>query len=61
MLIPLKQWAERVGINPASARQKVIRGKLPAVKMRRDWVIEEDTPNTDGRIKSGKFKNWRKK
>ena len=50
MLIPLKQWAERVGINPASARQKAIRGKLPAVKMGRDWVIEEDTPNTDRQI-----------
>ena len=33
MLIPLKQWAERVGINPASARQKAGRGKLPAVKV----------------------------
>lgn len=61
MLIPLKQWAENVGINPASARQKAIRGKLPAVKMGRDWMIEEDTPNTDGRIKSGKYKDWRKK
>lgn len=58
-LIPLKQWAERVGINPASARQKAIRGNLPAVKMGRDWLIEEDTPNTDGRVKSGKYKDWR--
>ena len=60
-MIPLKQWAERVGINPASARQKAGRGNLPAVKVGRDWLIEESTPNTDGRIKSGKFKNWRKK
>ena len=54
MLIPLKQWAERVGINPASAQ-------LPAVKVGRDWLIEEGTPNTDGRIKSGKYKDWRNK
>lgn len=60
-LIPLKQWAERVGINPATARQKAGRGKLPAVKVGRDWLIEESTPNTDGRIKSGKFKDWRNK
>ena len=57
--ITLKEWAERVGIDPATARQKAGRGKLPAVKMGRDWVIEEDTPNTDGRIKSGKYKDWR--
>lgn len=59
-MIPLKQWAERVGINPASARQKAGRGNLPAIKVGRDWLIEESTPNTDGRIKSGKYKNWRK-
>ena len=39
-LLPLKQWAKRVGINPASARQKAGRGKLPAVKAGRDWLIE---------------------
>lgn len=59
-LIPLKQWAEIVGIDPATARQKAGRGKLPAVKMGRDWFIEETTPNTDNRIKDGKFINWRK-
>ena len=59
-MIPLKQWAERVGINPASARQKAARGNLPAVKMGRDWFIEETTPNIDNRIKDGKFINWRK-
>lgn len=59
-LIPLKQWAEAVGIDPATARQKAGRGTLPAVKMGRDWFIEETTPNTDNRIKDGKFINWRK-
>ena len=61
MLIPLKQWAENVGIDPATARQKAIRGTLPAVKMGRDWFIEENTKNTDNRVKSGKYKNWRNK
>ena len=59
-MIPLKLWAEIVGIDPASARQKAARGKLPAVKMGRDWFIEESTPNTDNRIKTGNYKNWRK-
>lgn len=61
MLIPLKQWAENVGINPATARQKAGRGKLPAVKVGRDWLIEESTPNTDSRIKNSNYKDWRKK
>ena len=41
--IPLKQWAEAVGIDPATARQKALRGTIPAVKMGRDWFIEEST------------------
>lgn len=61
MLIPLKEWAEQVGINPATARQKAGRGKLPAVKIGRDWLIEENTPNTDSRVVSGEYKNWRNK
>lgn len=50
-LITLKEWALREGISPATARQKAGRGKLPAVKMGRDWFIEESTPNIDNRLK----------
>ena len=59
-MIPLKQWALNVGIDPSTARHKAARGTVPAVKMGRDWFIEEDTPNIDNRIKDGKFINWRK-
>lgn len=59
--IPLKQWAETVGIDPATARQKALRGTIPAVKMGRDWFIEESTKNTDKRIKNGKYLNFRTK
>lgn len=55
MLIPLKQWAARVGIDPSNARHKIARGTLTAVKIGRDWLIEENTPNTDCRISSGKY------
>lgn len=58
--IPLKQWAIAHGIQPATARQKAIRGTLSAEKIGRDWFIYEDVPNTDSRIKTGKFINWRK-
>lgn len=59
-LITLKEWALREGISPATARQKALRGTIPAVKMGRDWFIEESAPNADNRIKDGKFINWRK-
>ena len=44
-LITLKQWAQRENINPATARQKALRGTIPAVKMGRDWFIEENEKN----------------
>ena len=49
MLIPLKQWAEREGINPATARQKAIRGAIPVEKIGRDWYIDDSVRNPDGR------------
>lgn len=58
-MITLKEWASRVGIDPSRARHKALDGKLPAVKMGRDWFIEEATENIDGRVKTGKYKNWR--
>lgn len=48
-VISLKQWAERVGIDPATARQKAIRGAIPAYKIGREWLIDENEPNTDHR------------
>ena len=55
MLIPLKEWAARVGIDPSNARHKIARGTLTAVKIGRDWLIEENTSNIDCRISSGKY------
>lgn len=60
-LIPLKKWAEQHGISASSARHKISRGKLAAEKIGRDWLIEEDTPNIDHRVKSGEYKGWRQK
>ena len=46
-LIPLTEWAAKHGINESTARQRARRGSTPAVKMGRDWMIEEDTPLDD--------------
>lgn len=48
MMITLKAWALRHGIDPATARQKALRGGFKtAVKVGRDWMIDEDEPKVD--------------
>lgn len=59
-LISLAEYAEMHGVKQATIRQKVLRGKLEACKIGRNWVIDKDTPYVDNRIKSGNYKNWRK-
>ena len=36
--------------------------RIPAVKIGATWAIPKDAPKPeDARVKSGKYKNWRKK
>lgn len=49
MLIPLKEYAKRQGVEPATVRQKILRGNLPATKMGRDWFVEEEQAYIDKR------------
>lgn len=61
-LVPIAEYAARIGRDPATVRQKILRGALPgAVKIGRDWLIPADAPYTDARIKSSKYTNWRRK
>lgn len=53
-LITLGEWAKKVGIDPATARQRVNRGVTPAIKVGRDWLIEENTELVDNRKKEKK-------
>lgn len=60
-LITLVQWAELNGVKPNTARQRANRGKFKtAQKLGRDWFIDKDEPNVDNRVKSGKYRKWRK-
>ena len=50
--IPLSLYANLHGISPATARQKALRGGWKtAVKIGRDWVIDENEPFSDNRKK----------
>ena len=62
MLISLSKYAAAHGKAAISVRQKARRGGFKtAKKIGRNWVIDSDEPYSDRRIKSGKFKNFRKK
>lgn len=55
-LITIKEYARRVGKTPDSVYQKIKYGSMKtAVKIGRDWLIDEDEPWADQRIKSGKY------
>lgn len=60
--ISIKEYAELHGKNPMNVQQKILRGGFKtARKIGRNWVIDKNEPYIDGRVKSGKYKNWRKK
>lgn len=61
-LITLKEYAERHGRNPATFRQKALRGGFKtAQKIGRDWMIDENEPLEDLRVKSGDYIGFRDK
>ena len=54
-LITLKDYALRLGKTPDIVRQKALRGNFcTAVKMGRDWMIDENEPYVDYRCKGVK-------
>lgn len=62
MLISLVEYAERNGKNPANARQMAARGSFQtARKIGRNWVIEDNEPWPDRRVKTGEYIGWHEK
>lgn len=61
MLIPLAEYARRHGRLPATARQMAGRGGFQtAHKVGRDWLIDDQEPYPDHRVKSRKPKGFKK-
>ncbi len=59
--ITLKEYAERHGRDASNMRHSALRGRFKtAKKIGRDWMIDEDEPFIDGRVKSGKYVGARK-
>lgn len=62
MLISLVEYSAMHGKDHNSVRQRAKRGGFQtARKIGRNWVIDSEEPYGDNRVKSGKYKNWRKK
>ena len=61
-LISLTEYAKLNGIEESTARQRAARGSYKtARKIGRNWVIDKNEAHVDGRIKSGKYVDFRKK
>jgi excisionase family DNA binding protein len=59
--LSVTQFAEKHGLSVARIRLLINQGRIPAEKIGNQWVIRADTPRPeDKRVKSGKYKNWRK-
>lgn len=61
-MIPLKEYANRLGKNPVTAAQRAARGAFTtAKKIGCQWFIEEGEPWVDGRVRSGDYVGFREK
>lgn len=61
-MIPIAEYAKRIGKATITVADKCRRGSLPgAMKIGRDWFVPKDAPYPDLRIRSGKYIDARKK
>lgn len=60
-MIPIAEYAARIGKATITVADKCRRGALPgAVKLGRDWFVPADAEYPDYRIKTGKYIGIRK-
>lgn len=61
MLISLTEYARKHGKDESCLRRKAAAGGFQtARKIGRNWVIEDSEPCTDRRVKTGRYRGWRK-
>ena len=61
-MIPIAEYAKRIGKATITVADKCRRGSLPgARKIGRDWFVPNDAPYTDLRIKTGSYIGSKKK
>lgn len=56
-MITISEYAKKYNKSPVTIRQSCQRGRFKtAKKVGRDWLIDENEPFVDKRIKTGKYK-----
>ncbi len=59
--ISIAEYATLHGVSAQTIKKKCQRdGFATAKKIGRNWVIDKNEPFVDNRVKSGKYRNWRK-
>ena len=59
--LSVSEFAERTGKDVGNIRRLILAGRIPAVKIGKQWAIPEGTEYpADARVKSGAYRNWRK-
>lgn len=59
--LSVAEWCAMHGKDPGNVRRLIQTGRIPATKVGRSWIIHADVqPPPDKRVKSGKYKDWRK-
>ena len=60
--LSVSQFAEKYGKDVSNVRKLIAAGRIPAIKIGNQWAIPSDAePPADKRVKSGEYRNWRKK
>lgn len=55
-LITLKEYASLHNLNPQAVRRRILRGRMEAVKLGRDWFLDPAAEFTDRRRNPDKIK-----
>ena len=60
--LSVTEWAAKYGKDGSAVRRLIYAGRIPgAKKIGSQWVIPASSePPADMRVKSGKYRNWRK-
>ena len=60
--LSVTEFAQKFGKDPGNVRRLIQQGRIPAQRIGSQWAIPADAePPADRRIKSGQYKDWRKK
>ena len=59
--LSVTEYAAKHGLDGGRIRTLIANGRIQAIKIGSQWAIPADTPKPpDNRVKSGKYKGWRK-